>query len=669
MTPDAEATIRIDQCLFGYNDGHRLLASSRKLPEEAASLLLVHSDLVAGALFKDEAYWTGIPVPAARCYALMRTWAAPEMPRPGCVWTHTLLIAYADVARFFDLGVLKGLFARPAHSKFAHYGDALTVDPGLSDRQPSGRISAVDSIAVLRAVYAPDSNGVLPMRGPAREDAVFAVWSQQWPRLRRSFSFQTTGLSAGSGTRFSLRLVADAREVPASEEGGRLEDWEKTAADDLAEPGAFRRFIWRYGSDIRRGRERFRFVTDLFNRTRLTNLEGGKLSKILDDVVSSLPDAADGKVLKTDLVSGGSGHYSLLPPSDALDVLSYFIASPPGDALPSPPAATVKTLSGLWPSRSDEILSVTDKALRLGSPIAEEIVPMLSAMIDQSTFVALSKDHPAARLRLACSNPQLLDSAGLEEIPQPQLGELLALLPDDADLAGRVLDRIIVLDDEGSAAAFAGRFPSLVAERVFDAIAGQVAGSGPHLPHPWMKAIGPTLRSMMPGEILERANSTSALAACAFMLDLNVTAGLAASPAKWAEALKRSRDDIDGQSKQRLNAYLLAVALARPSAGCELLLERNFESVHADIAASRLPYDAFTALAAYLPNLYWWQQWDTCLRLRKAVAEAYADNDLDPESFRRLTSDRQSFNSLVDIAGDAKHGRRFMKRLGSDRPL
>jgi hypothetical protein len=665
LTPDAEATIRIDQCLFGYNDGHRLLASSRKLPEEAGSLLLVHSDLVAGAPLKDEAYWTGIPVPAARCYALMRTWAAPEMPRPGCVWTHTLLIAYADVARFTDLGVLKGIFARPAHSKFAHYGDALTVDPGLPEEQPSAPISAVDSIPVLRAVYAPDSSGLLPMRGPAREDAVFAVWSQQWPRLRRSFSFQTTGLSAGSGTRFSLRLVADAREVPTSEEGGRLEEWERTAADDLGKPGEFRRFIWRYGSDIRRGRERFRFVTDVFNRTRLSTLEGGKLAKILDNVVSSLPDGADGKVLKTDLVSGGSDDYSLLPPSDALDVLSYFIAMPPGDALPSPPTATLKTLSAFWPSRAAEILAVTDKALQRGSAIAEEIVPMLSEMIEPATFVALSKDHPAARLRLVRSNPQLLDSPGLEELPQPQLSELLDLLPDDSDLAGRVLDRILLLDDEAVAATFAARYPSLVADRVFDGIAGKVAGSGPDLPHTWMRSIGPALRKMLPGKMLERARTTSALAACAFMLDLNVSAGLAVSASDWAHALKRSHDDIDGQSKQRLNAYLLALALARPSSGCEPLFERNFENVHADIAVSRLPYDAFTALATYLPNLYWWQQWDTCLRLRKAVAEAYADNDLDPESFRRLTSDRQIFNSLVDIAADSKHGRRFMKRLGS----
>jgi hypothetical protein len=110
-------------------------------------------------------------------------------------------------------------------------------------------------------------------------------------------------------------------------------------------------------------------------------------------------------------------------------------------------------------------------------------------------------------------------------------------------------------------------------------------------------------------------------------------------------------------------AYLLALALAKPVPECELLFERGFETVHADIAASRLPYDAFNALARYLPNLHWWQQWDTCLRLRTAIAEAYANNELDPESFQRLTSDSTLFEELVDRASHAKHGRHFVRQF------
>src|SRR3546814_20493757 len=81
----------IDQCLFGYEDGHRLLASSMSLGDQT-SLLTKLSDLAPGTLFgSSHGYWTGLPLPELARYALFRTWPAPELPRPGCVWTHALL--------------------------------------------------------------------------------------------------------------------------------------------------------------------------------------------------------------------------------------------------------------------------------------------------------------------------------------------------------------------------------------------------------------------------------------------------------------------------------------------------------------------------------------------------------------------------------------------------
>jgi hypothetical protein len=252
----SERAVRIDQCLYGYNDGHRLLAASRKLPEDAASLLLVHSDVVAGASLDEYGYWTGMPVPAARCYALMRTWPALEIPRPGCVWTHVLLIAFADVARFVDMETLTAFVARPVRSTASlEYGRPMMVDPAFPNPTKSEPVVGSDALQILQAVYSAQPASVLPARGRSRETALFAVWSQQWPRLRRSFSFQTSGLSSTTSSRFNLRLVADADRLATDDDAGRLQEWERASLDDLQTPGDFRRFLWRYGSGIRRGRE------------------------------------------------------------------------------------------------------------------------------------------------------------------------------------------------------------------------------------------------------------------------------------------------------------------------------------------------------------------------------------------------------------------------------
>src|ERR1041385_2763925 len=106
--------ISLHQCLFGYDDGHRLLAASTNLAAEALSQLLPLTDLAPGLNFASlKSYWTGIPIPSMKAYALIRTWPAPEMPRPGCVWSHVLLIAFADIPRFVTLRALAECTSRP----------------------------------------------------------------------------------------------------------------------------------------------------------------------------------------------------------------------------------------------------------------------------------------------------------------------------------------------------------------------------------------------------------------------------------------------------------------------------------------------------------------------------------------------------------------------------
>ena len=102
--------IKVDQTLHGYNDGHRLIEGSLKLPQSDARTMLVLSDASgSGSRIPANGYITGYPLAESGKYVLARTWAAPEMSRPGCVWTHSLLIDFADLAR---LGSVDDLLAR-----------------------------------------------------------------------------------------------------------------------------------------------------------------------------------------------------------------------------------------------------------------------------------------------------------------------------------------------------------------------------------------------------------------------------------------------------------------------------------------------------------------------------------------------------------------------------
>ena len=92
---------KIDQALFGYSNGHRLLESSIKLSIASQRLLENLSDLSGNYTSKDfDGYYTGCWLPDDNFYAISKTWYAIEMPRTGCAWTHTL---FFDIEKFFSL--------------------------------------------------------------------------------------------------------------------------------------------------------------------------------------------------------------------------------------------------------------------------------------------------------------------------------------------------------------------------------------------------------------------------------------------------------------------------------------------------------------------------------------------------------------------------------------
>jgi hypothetical protein len=207
--------IHIGQTVHGYEDGHSLLASSQRLSYDAESTLLVLSDLSGQSFVSGfDEYLTGYPLAEASVYAFAKTWYAPEMERPGCVWTHTLLIKFGDLARLADLHVLEALFVRPTRkrSSWASYEQPLKLDEERSiartSLSPELRTRMTN---ICDAVYASDDLTVIvpTVEGHPFEHPFISIWEQQWPRLRRSFTFCTGSIEGRElhGKAFDLQCI------------------------------------------------------------------------------------------------------------------------------------------------------------------------------------------------------------------------------------------------------------------------------------------------------------------------------------------------------------------------------------------------------------------------------------------------------------------------------
>jgi len=608
-----------------------------------------------------EAYWTGYPVPSIKAYALIRTWSADEMPRPGCVWSHAILIPFSELAQIRDLGSLSRYFVRPiAGGQAVDYNRPMqiTVPDDRTDRQVSSLYSAQK---ILHELYDIDASGVVTGLDVDDDPTMFAVWSQQWPRLRRSFSFRTA-LAKESGhtsMRFDVRYGDFSRS--SASPGGAVARWEAVAVDDLMHPGSFRDFLWKYGPDQLKGRERFVLLGEVFASAYGPEMTASAGVSILDLLVKELPSLEDGKALKAAIVEGTGVDVSV-PRIDDMALLEYFATTSDGGALPQPTASRLDAVGRRWYKEGERVLFLAEVALRNEAELASELVERIAQVGETRALLGQASNMPLVRARLVAANPAILDSPELPVIPSV---ELLLLLMDvnDPALAARVVDRLIYTDEPDVAGLLSARFPQEVDRRVLSAWTEQRVRRGPTVPSCWMISINDADRAATLIRFLPYVDSISKLAALFDIVGPSVADGLSVEPALLSSLLGRSLDDLEGPLRQRLFCYLFSLALARPQVDRERLFELTFEPIHSDIVFSKLPQDAFEMLAQYLPKVHWWEEWDTGLRLRRAIVDAYLHSDMDPRSFRKLTRNKSLFDLLIESVEDAKGGKAFIKRM------
>lgn len=190
----------IDQALFGYSNGHHMLAGSCKLSNYSRKILEPLSDLSGSEMQADFAeYYTGCPLIEDNYYALSKTWYAPEMERPGCVWTHTLFIKFDDLELLPNQRPIWGIFLRPTTKHdFSMYSKPLYV----AETNKLNESDKIDDIFKSKLEYLLklilDSTD--PILIPAKDadeynTAMCSMWLKLASSYGRNFSFCTGSLA------------------------------------------------------------------------------------------------------------------------------------------------------------------------------------------------------------------------------------------------------------------------------------------------------------------------------------------------------------------------------------------------------------------------------------------------------------------------------------------
>ncbi|OWK25036.1 hypothetical protein AJ87_14920 [Rhizobium yanglingense] len=247
------------------------------------------------------------------------------------MWTHALVITFKDIAHIPDMRSLWNWFDRPSvPGQYATFERHLDVPRERAVN--AGRFPDDEAVKALRAVY--EGDGFFEASLSVLDDnLIFALWSQQWPRLRRSFSFQTGVLAAPDTTQnYDAMLVRPAVSLSSTAPNAdyrRAADWELAAAEDLSDgpDSPFRRFLWRYGSDVRRGKTNFPTLASLYGdisreHVSLSNPEA------VGRVFEEFPEPQDAATLKADLLGVSNSPWSMVIEAEPIFAIKFLLGNP-----------------------------------------------------------------------------------------------------------------------------------------------------------------------------------------------------------------------------------------------------------------------------------------------------------------------------------------------------
>jgi hypothetical protein len=628
--------------------------------------MLVLSDMSGPSMQPGfEEYVTGYPLVGTTYFVFAKTWYAPEMQRPGCVWTHSLLVPRTQLASMSTVRLM-GSLRRPQ-------GDALdmaasspvVIDEeapanGMSNGFEDRRLAAT----VIGAVLGQPRPVIVVADSAAQFEAVFLrLWEELWPAERARFSFCTGALMprANAGTLLDLQavprsispsqfrksasaaLVLDLR-APAKPEG-----WVDVVLDCAVRGDAtFRAWLEAAaGADAGRG-----VVPSLAPLFGAWHAPGSSARSALATVVDAkdLDPGARSRLIgmaldRANAESGAAGRRELLQ-----DVSGHRYND----------IAAIATMLEDQTRRLFEDSRAEGTALvisLLGSELTEagECILRTGVLLLTPSDLEAFGDAQAPYLpTIVGANYQLASSPVLWNRVGTRSGEVLSQLGGmnlkDEDRAA-VVDTIIASGCRVSVDALIAFGGKTAVFRGLSAISsGQL-----QLSWPWRSALNGQRDTVL--EWLESLTPPS-------LADLELGGHFVSPKATQSRlaALWKAGTVSTEVIAPRLAAFGLALAFWEDNVQSPLFA-RCFQPTYDAAASSRLEHDEWEWLREYAPSSSYWRDWDKCERLAKAMARLIEKQNASLELVFAIVRSRSALRKVAGVLGDDRSTRPYLKSL------
>jgi hypothetical protein len=654
----SDRRVPLQQTLHGYSEGHRLLSSSIDLPSRDAKTLLMMSDASGpAATIGAEGYLTGYPLPESGHYALARTWPAPELPRPGCVWTHTILIDFSDIPSLHGAGGILKLFRRPQDDERS-YGTAIEHVSTTDDDRPG--ISDDLARRILSAVYGDPARPIVSAAAdvPTRDALVLAVWDQQWPRLRRAFRFCTLSFADRSSanatfdlqflpsagrvrpTQFKSALDADRRDFVATE-------WLEDAVADLKEgpDGRLRRFLRAAGSDVG-GRESFEPLAALHALSLHFDSDPTAVERAISLLERTI-STDQGHAARPSIVQAAAAAADRLGPEGLQFVVRNFGLIDPAES----DAVAERVGRALWRMEPKVVFDIRSDPAR--GAIAERAI----ASMPPASLLEGVASTPTHLFELLGSRPDLATEPAFWSLEGATRPDMLQLVGNSPDLVDGAVDAMIRSGRPLAREARATFGSDRVLRRLLARYGDPTMDDG--IRSAWLSAAASDADAVAHVLVEDWIDDVETLEAIARVVTPDAIPN-AYGDDPWLVAVRRVSTPL---TSPYLASFLLVRALGRRTTNSVELVQATFDVVYDAAEKRTLPEDAWKILDRRLDRSYWWHDWDKCVRIRHTVVSMYLDRGIDALAFVRITGRDDVFAELIGALSEKFGSQRYLKAI------
>lgn len=676
----------IHQSLHGYSNGHKLLATSRELPSLTRRQLLDFSDLSGpGSIEGFSEYITGYPLPEIACYAIAKTWYAEEMKRPGCVWTHTLLIDFNSLDTITTESQIGMLFQRP-FDNFDNYLKPIHIKSDIFSKTSDYRYDFTYISIIYQELYRSSKPLVISATSSDNmESIVLGIWLQQWSRLRRNFTFCTGALNPRffENKPFDLQVTpyetvrSFTRDVDAyifvdttMQQNISNDDkiWITILFNDAYSNNDkyFGDMIRKYGADLSPSRRSFLPLVIILLKAdklrKLSVLSVQEISELIDFVGRSFIDPIEANCLKTDLF--GSTSSTFISQNATNEVAIFIGLSRTFEYQAYDPVSLQihnRTKSFAQKNPKDAARLLTELLGYSITPLGGIIVSGLFEGIPAEKVLELSVTNSELIPHFVSRYPYLAANPILWNINTDISYSILEVLQRQNSVNWEDIIRAIVLANASDIIDLAIKETGYIGIKVIlEHFAGCV-DMYQLISESWRRTIYDNRIHVI--HWINQQDNLPIQLFVALTHAIDITIAMDIDEKIWDKVtgeLKWLKDE----DRKRAAAFLFGVALLRPNEESAYIAFNTFQIVHnAQYGKNSLSHDIWRWLDPILPTLSEDRWWDKCERLRQAYINATLKQNWPISLFLNGISDIETFHLMIEYCKTRPDGKSILKSI------